>query len=133
MKYRTLPLQIELENIQRDQGDEGLWRTRTAYALETFRTKGFQFVTQILRDLEQQALQSLRSGTAEPARLLGIIHAVEAIRNSLTALLPAKERPHVDWLDDEQEDYQLYDQEVLPEGSRGPDVPGAGEIPGREV
>jgi hypothetical protein len=112
MKYRKLPLTAELESIKEKEGDEALWRARTSYFLEVVRTKGFQFVTEILRNLEQQSLQALRSNTSNPERLLGIMHAVEYIRNSLTALLPAKERKHVDWLDDEQEDYLNLDNQT---------------------
>jgi len=112
MKYRKLPLQAELEDVKKKEGEAALSRVRSAYFLETARTKGFQFVTQVMRELEQQAMTALRHSDQKTDRLLGIIHAVEAIRNSLTALLPASERPHVDWLDDEQEDYLNVDDQT---------------------
>lgn len=135
MKYKKTPLEVELQQILTDKGKEAMVLAYNTYFLETIRTKGFQLITEILRSLDEQAMRSLRiePDPLRTQRLLGNLSVIDAIRNSMTRLLPASERPHVDWLDEEEEDYLLYDQsQVEPGGNQGPIVPGAGEIPGRE-
>jgi hypothetical protein len=115
MKYRQLPLHAELEHLLETQGAEAMEQARSAYALELFRSKGFQIVILLLRELEQTALNKVRTGKGSD-RDLGCLNAIEAIRQSLAACLPEPEREKVDFYDDEQESI-LLDESLNSTGS----------------
>ena len=105
MRYRTLPLEAELNNITQTQGADAAFKVSGALLRETMATKGFQLVTGVLRNLEAAVLNQLRS-VSDPShalRLTGQLHAIEGIRRSLCALLPDAEKAQVDWFDDEDE------------------------------
>lgn len=105
MRYRTLPVVTELETIQREQGDEAMQKRREALFLQVAALPGFQLVTGILREYEKASLDYLRTGTLEVAQHMGRLALIENIRSSLTALLPAEQRPSVDWFDDAEEEF----------------------------
>lgn len=103
MKRRLLPLEIDLLGLQGDKGDEEMVKAREAYFLETLRTRGFQLVTSVLRDMEHTALNQLRTTGANHERMLGWLQCIESIRQTLTRLLPEGDRPNVEWFDEESE------------------------------
>lgn len=113
MRYQKLPIDLELERLQEDKdGDRRVEEAREAYFAETTRTRGFQLIVALLRDLERTYLHRLRTGThTKTERLLGRIEGIEEIRRSLTALLPKPQRAGVDWADAEEEDYVNVDED----------------------
>jgi hypothetical protein len=112
LKYRQTPLYTELTLVS----DEKLRRDALGiYTRELFRTKGFQIVVQILRDLEETALKQLRRGKGGE-RQLGVLETVDAVRSSLLACLPEVEQGKVDFYDDEDEGL-ILDTSVTPGSS----------------
>jgi hypothetical protein len=103
MKRRLLPLEIDLINLQKKEGDEKMVRARSDYFMQTLHTRGFQLVISVLRDMEQTALNSLRNGAGNQDRMLGWLQCIESIRKTLTLLLPEGDRPNVEWFDEESE------------------------------
>lgn len=110
MKYRKLPLYAHLERIAVEQGNEAMETARGQLAVELFKTEGFQFLTQLLRDLETRALRHLRRGSAGADRQLGRLECIEEIRLSLEALLPDSTKDRVDWMDEEEEAFVNVDR-----------------------
>lgn len=109
MKYKKLPFQAELEAILQNDGADKLEEVRAAAFSETARTKGFQLVTALLRDLESAVIGALRTGShPRVERLMGRLELIEEIRRVLTVLLPVPERAQVDWFDEEED--SLYPQ-----------------------
>lgn len=107
MRYRELPVHARLREICATRGEEEMVKTRSELFLQTAQTEGFQFVTAILRDRErmlQNQLMLLHSPD-KICSVVGGLKEIEAIRASLTALVPAVQRPAVDWFDDAEEDY----------------------------
>src|SRR5262245_30371666 len=104
MKYTPLPLERELAALP----DGERVARRNALALELFRQPGFQMVTDLLRTYEQEALDRLRRGSGDrdmTQRALGRLQTIEAIRQSLAALLPADQQANVDWYDAATEEW----------------------------
>jgi hypothetical protein len=112
MKYEKLPLYVELALIDQTQGNEEMVKARNAYFLELIRCKGWQLVVGLLRDYETQAIQCLRTAKGDTDRILGIIHAIEYIRQSLTGLMPVESRHEADFHDGEQEDYLNVEDQI---------------------
>lgn len=110
MKYRKLPLYAQLEQVLADGGPAEMEKARAQAALELFQTQGFQFVTQLLRDLENRAINHLRRGIPDHARQLGRIECIEEIRSSLVALLPDDQQAKVEWMDEEEEAFVSLDK-----------------------
>lgn len=111
MKHQKLPFELELERLAADEKSPGrMIEIRDTAFLETVKTRGFQLVTALLRDLERRYFDALRSGThPKVERLLGRIEGIEEIRRSLVALLPVEQRPNADWHDAETEEFVLLD------------------------
>jgi hypothetical protein len=107
MKYRQLPVETQLLDIEAREGTAAAVEARVRMFLDAARQPGFGFVTLALREIERANLTALRTTTDAMAaqRLLGGIHTIENIRRHLAALLPPAAAPDVDWVDDEAEDY----------------------------
>lgn len=107
MRYRQLPIETQLLDIEAREGTAAAAQARVFMFLEAARRPGFALVTLALREVERANLAALRTTTdvAAAQRLLGGIHTIENIRRHLTALLPTEAAPDVDWADDESEDY----------------------------
>lgn len=110
MRYRRLPIEREYAG----QPPEVIGKAWAAMLVETMSTKGFQLVTGILRRLEQNTLDALRCGLygQRPDLGTGRLQVIEEIRRSLVAMLPAPERAHVDWSDDQDEGYTALDPDA---------------------
>lgn len=109
MKYRKLPIEREYERMTEAQRADFDARTRGALMLETMSTKGFQFVTGVLRNVEHATLAGLRAGlyANRPDFAVGRLNVIEEIRRMLRAYLPGPEQEKVDWHDQEDEAFAL--------------------------
>lgn len=102
MKYRRLPVEITLANIQEKDGDKAMEDARSALFNELRGHDGFQLIIALLRDLEKTTLQAMKTAVGPVERLLGRLQCIEAIRQSLISLLPVDQRS-IDWYDEEAE------------------------------
>lgn len=101
MTHSPLPLELELAGLKSDDRASAV----ADYFAETVRTKGWQCVVALLRDIENVCLHSLRTGATGHERVLGRLTCVEHIRQALTALLPVGETPPPNWGDEEKEEF----------------------------
>jgi hypothetical protein len=107
MKYRKLPVQIELENLLETQGQEAMLAARHNIFMETLRTKGFQLITALLREREMRHLVALRLGASNVLETLGSLKEIDSLRSALEILVPVPERGNVDWFDDAEETFNI--------------------------
>jgi len=109
MRYRRLPLEDELERVEQED-KEAFFKARSAYLVETLKTRGFQLITGLLRNQEKFALDMLRVRRDDPQYFLGWLHCISEIRRLITSQLPESAQTTLDWSNEEEEAFLIMDE-----------------------
>ena len=88
MRLRPLPVVEEIARIAAEDPKRAV-EYQNALVLETFKTKGFQFIFHLLGHYEHDVTNALRAGgLGRSEHILGQLYAIERFRREIVALLP---------------------------------------------